>query len=344
MTDSSKGPPEELPPADWYPDPELPGGQRYWDGSQWTEERRPPGASPAATTAEPGTKSGGLPSFSDWFGATVKVGAQSLVPAALIYIATLVPMTIAVYLVGRWAIADLEYRKTGLDGEFVGVDGGRIAIFCGVVLIALLVWLVVSLLVVRLLQLAHQDRSEPLGASVARAAARAPRFLGVLVLLVAIAIVVVIVFSVLVALVGPAAFLLLLLVIPAGVWLWVKLAFLEAAAVAAPADQPILATSWRLSTGRFWPMFGRLLVLAIALAVASQIFGLITGQIVDDPVAELNLTQEDFDEGFRLGDRIGSPAAVAAAAMLTAGIQSILSVFGASGETRLYLDGDGPTD
>ena len=28
-----------LPPAGWYPDPGRPGGQRYWDGQQWTEHQ-----------------------------------------------------------------------------------------------------------------------------------------------------------------------------------------------------------------------------------------------------------------------------------------------------------------
>jgi predicted lipid-binding transport protein (Tim44 family) len=32
---------QELPPADWYPDPEQPGMQRYWDGRDWTEHRAP---------------------------------------------------------------------------------------------------------------------------------------------------------------------------------------------------------------------------------------------------------------------------------------------------------------
>lgn len=31
----------ETPVAGWYPDPENPGMARYWDGSQWTDERRP---------------------------------------------------------------------------------------------------------------------------------------------------------------------------------------------------------------------------------------------------------------------------------------------------------------
>jgi hypothetical protein len=29
----------ELPPPGWHPDPYVVNGQRYWDGSQWTEHR-----------------------------------------------------------------------------------------------------------------------------------------------------------------------------------------------------------------------------------------------------------------------------------------------------------------
>jgi hypothetical protein len=31
--------PSGLPAAGWYPDPERPGGQRYWNGTGWTENR-----------------------------------------------------------------------------------------------------------------------------------------------------------------------------------------------------------------------------------------------------------------------------------------------------------------
>src|SRR5690606_38408672 len=29
-------------PPGWYPDVEVPGGQRWWSGSDWTEHRTPP--------------------------------------------------------------------------------------------------------------------------------------------------------------------------------------------------------------------------------------------------------------------------------------------------------------
>lgn len=43
----------DLPPANWYPDPEVPGQQRYWDGAQWTEHRAPgAGAQPPQPTTQ----------------------------------------------------------------------------------------------------------------------------------------------------------------------------------------------------------------------------------------------------------------------------------------------------
>lgn len=40
-------------PAGWYPDPESPNEQRYWDGERWTEHRAPRSGPPAAAPVAP---------------------------------------------------------------------------------------------------------------------------------------------------------------------------------------------------------------------------------------------------------------------------------------------------
>ena len=40
-----------LPPAGWYPDPEYPGNDRWWNGTEWSDYRRPDAATAAASAA-----------------------------------------------------------------------------------------------------------------------------------------------------------------------------------------------------------------------------------------------------------------------------------------------------
>lgn len=51
MSESGQAPPG------WYDDPEQAGQLRYWDGSRWTEDRRPADRSPQATGGNYGTGS-----------------------------------------------------------------------------------------------------------------------------------------------------------------------------------------------------------------------------------------------------------------------------------------------
>jgi hypothetical protein len=88
MTDSAQ------PVAGWYPDPENATAERWWDGTSWTDHRRPstvaaapPAAPPVAPAAEPGADPASDPNGFAAPGASLAGSAPAAVPYASPYAA-----------------------------------------------------------------------------------------------------------------------------------------------------------------------------------------------------------------------------------------------------------------
>jgi uncharacterized RDD family membrane protein YckC len=115
-------------PAGWYPDPSVPGQQRYWDGSAWTEHTTPDPS--AAPTAPPMPPAGGYaPPMAGGYGAPTggygpPMGAYGG-PTQVGYGYTQVP---AAPLAGFW----IRFGAALIDGILLGIVVSIIAAILGI--------------------------------------------------------------------------------------------------------------------------------------------------------------------------------------------------------------------
>lgn len=64
------------PPPGWYADPVMPGTQRYWDGSAWSEHVAPAGSAAASTS---GPASSGMGPWAIALGVLIAAGVIWLI-------------------------------------------------------------------------------------------------------------------------------------------------------------------------------------------------------------------------------------------------------------------------
>ena len=109
----------------WYPDPEKPGAQRYWDGQAWGQSA--PAASPTYTQPAPGAGPGAMPG--------VPAAAKPARPAsplanrapilawALISILLLIVGSVGTWISAGGGVASIDVNGTDRDGPILIVLG-----------------------------------------------------------------------------------------------------------------------------------------------------------------------------------------------------------------------------
>lgn len=299
----SYGPPTQ-PPAGWYPDPHLPGSERYWNGLTWAEQWRPAGAdrSLAGPTDRLPDIGGWLARsfhhmFDRWREATIIGFLTSAIPS-IMFASSLT------YLFDEVVITT--------DGDVLGWSNDRLPLAFVIAAVAVAVS-AVGYLAMQALMLRSVDESPESGrpppvergfleravGALGDAVTCLPRAIGWFLLLVA-AVVGAVLAIVVLAIVTDGVFLFSLFVlVPIALWLAIRLAFVLVAVVDRPGNP--FARSWSVSRGRWWAVFGRLLLLGLITAILSTAInaatsgaaeGFNTGDVVVELDSSGNLTDD----------------------------------------------------
>lgn len=319
------------PPPGWYDDPEHAGMLRYWDGTAWTPHRAPP---PPARAASSST---GLSDIGDWLTQTFRgLWARRAPLAAVVVVSVIVSWLVSFVLVD--ALDSLVFD----DGDWSGVDEGALWRAGLGVVAATLVAGVMYMVAVHQLYHARLGVHQGFGASLDAALRSLPRAIGWTLLLVAGAVVVMIVLGVALALAPALGVLLVIALVPAVVWVGVKLAFLLTAYVVPVEGMHPIRASAEVSAGRWWGVFGRILLLGLIGLMLSLAINVVTSAIdpgLDpDTVDRYLVTEGDEVVYFDIGGLIDELDLTGPAGVLTALPGLLVALYQLSGLCVLYAE------
>lgn len=342
-----------MPEAGWYQDPHNPNQQRYWDGQTWTEHTHDaPFSIPSAPQPDYGP--GHVNDIGDWLGRSFKVLFANAAPVFILLLIGLIPGMLSFYLIAQ-AIDGVSLSLD--DATFSGVSGSAIVFGIAGILVSAIASVAIGLAQSHLLHRSHLGLSTSVGGSLIAGLRGTPRYVGWSIVI-GLAAVAVFIGGVLVVVLGgfihgAVAVLLgiaLFFAAIAGlVWLWVKASFLNVSCAVGPPGQSALRESFDRSVGRFWPVFGRLLILGlIGIAVGTVISsvaapGYLNGfEVGADGTPELGgVPVEDLDE-IVFTDLIPYDADFLVATVVSSLLNGMVALFSRSGVTALYADLDGP--
>jgi hypothetical protein len=293
----------------------------------------------------------GLNEIGDWLGRTFSVVGSNIVPLLLLLLPHLILIAMA------YLLFDQSLRGAAVlddSGQFIGVDSGLLWAAGALFALSVLVAFVTNLGVHHNLYAAHVGQKASAGTSFFAGLRALPRYVGVLIMLyvafLAAAAVVVAIGAGLAVLLGDDAVGLLVAfailgyvgLVVAMVWLSVKLSFITVGAVVIPRGTSVIRTSWNVTTGWFWAIFGRQLLLSLLLSMIfmaaylvlyfSTVAFIVTRglSIADESNETLNVIE--------LADILPNPVVTVAVVGLFSAAIYLIQTVGYSGTVALYAD------
>jgi len=259
-----------LPPAGWYDDPTSPGQERWWDGDKWSEQTR------RKVVEEYRHRPGDLRRVSDFLGHSFGLIRERWDDFLLIAGLAGIAGAVAASLLLRPIVAAVDI----VDNQVVGFEFTEFALLFFFVVVSILLFVVVAMAQHKIAWEAATGESGSWSSALAYGTANAARLIGwgmiAVMPLVAVAVV-----WIWVVAIGPGAAALSLLILVVGVAWWsIVLSFLPAALVVLPrGDNPIPA-AFAVVRGRWWRIFGRLLLMSLIVGLVGQVVGAIFAQLV----------------------------------------------------------------
>jgi hypothetical protein len=269
--------PPALPPPGWYPDPERVGSLRWWTGSEWA-------LSSASFTAPTDQ----LPETGSMLsGAFRRVLRHWRALSVLALLGGVLPGVLSLI-----ALDQLSEGVRLVDDDVIGWTDSRvpgvIALFVASLVAGWLGHLAITSLMLRAYdeEVDHDaanparptarstgDEVRAAGQAIAGAAAALPRAIGWGLLGALGAVTIIVTVVVMTVFVLPIGIMLIIGLLPFGVWIGAKLAFAIQAVVDASGNP--YARSWVVSQERFWPVLGRVLLLAVVAGAINYGSGLV---------------------------------------------------------------------
>ncbi len=342
-----------MPEPGWYQDPHNESQQRYWDGETWTEHTHDaPFTIPSAPQPDYGPDY--VNDIGDWLSRSFKVLFANAMPVFLLLLIGLIPGILSFWLIAQ-AIDGVSISID--EGTVLGLSGSSVLFGLAGLLVAAIASVAIGLAQSHLLHRGHVGLNTSVGQSLVAGLKGTPRYIawsiliGLAVFAAFVALVVIVAIGA--AIHGVVALLFLLAGIIAAIigafWLFTKASFLPVSAAVAPSGQSALRASFDRSAGRFWPVFGRLLLLAI--------IGLVVGTVISSIAAPgylngLNFSAdgtpvlggvplEDLDE-IVLTDVIPYDGDFLVATIISSLLNGMVALFSRSGGAALYNDLSGP--